>query len=289
MHKLKSAQRDKVKRFVSFTQTSEQLAIHCLSQHDWKLEIASDAYFQNPDTYWREAMANNKSGSGGGGGGGNMMGMGGPVDKKKVDSLFNKYRDQNDSDKMGPEGIYKFLQDLNLPADSRLVLIMVWKMKAATQCEFTREEFTSGMLEMGVDSLDKLKSKLSSIENDICRDSLKFRDLYIFSFSYAKNPNQKGIELEMAIPYWNILLHGRFALLGLWTQFLQEQHKRSIPRDTWVLLLDFCTSISPDLSNYDEEGAWPVLIDDFVEWARPRLTINTNNKTTSSTTTTTSP
>jgi len=259
MHKLKSAQRDKVKRFVSFTQTSEQLAIHCLSQHDWKLELASDAYFQNPDSYWREAM------------GGNNKTVSSSADKKKIEQIFNKYRDPHDSDKMGAEGIYRFLQDLNMPADSRLVLIMVWKMKAVTQCEFTREEFLSGMQDMCVDSLDKLKVKLSSLEVEVLREPEKFRDLYIFSFSYAKNPNQKGIELEMAIPYWNILLQGRFHLLPLWTQFLQEQHKRSIPRDTWALLLDFCQTISSDLNNYDEEGAWPVLIDDFVEWALPRL------------------
>lgn len=75
-HKLKSNQRDKVKRFVSFTQTSEQTAVYCLSQHDWKLELASDAYFQNPDIYWREGVGKSAP----------------MVDRRKIDQLFNKYR-----------------------------------------------------------------------------------------------------------------------------------------------------------------------------------------------------
>uniref|UniRef100_A0A161M512 Defective in cullin neddylation protein n=1 Tax=Triatoma infestans TaxID=30076 RepID=A0A161M512_TRIIF len=56
-----------------------------------------------------------------------------------------------------------------------------------------------------------------------------------------KNPVQKGLELDMAITYWNIALQGRFRFLDLWCQFLQEHHKRSIPKVYFgICLLRFC-------------------------------------------------
>lgn len=61
-----------MKRFITCTQTGEQTAIYCLSQNDWKLELASDNYFQNPEAYYREAKTS--------------------VDRKKLETLYSKYQ-----------------------------------------------------------------------------------------------------------------------------------------------------------------------------------------------------
>lgn len=191
---MKSAQRDKVKKFISLTQTGEQTAIYCLTHNDWKLDQASDNYFQAPDSYYRE------------------------LDRKKVELLYHKYKDPSEN-KITSDGVVKFLDDLRLSPESKLVLIIAWKFRAETQCEFTKDEFCNGFVDLGVDSIDKLKAKLPQLENEL-KDAIKFRDFYQFTFNYAKEHAQKGIDLDMAIAYWNIVLQGRFKFLEMWCKFL---------------------------------------------------------------------
>jgi DCN1-like protein 1/2 len=99
------------------------------------LDLASDNYFSNPDLYYRE------------------------LDVKKIEQLFNKYRDSNDGTRITSEGVIKFLDDLELSPESRLVLIIAWKFRAQTQCEFSRDEFINGFCDLGVDNLGELRGK----------------------------------------------------------------------------------------------------------------------------------
>ena len=72
--------------FHSYFQTGEKTALYCLTQHDWKLDIALDNYFANPEAYYRWVSP---------------PGSHSPplfreprtaVDRKKLEQLYNRYK-----------------------------------------------------------------------------------------------------------------------------------------------------------------------------------------------------
>uniref|UniRef100_A0A804NXY2 Defective in cullin neddylation protein n=1 Tax=Zea mays TaxID=4577 RepID=A0A804NXY2_MAIZE len=97
----------------------------------------------------------------------------------------------------------------------------------------------------------------------------KFHEIYNFAFAWAREKGQKSLALETAIGMWQLLFAERsWPLIDYWCQFLQVRHNKAISRDTWAQLLEFVKTIDPQLTNYDEEGAWPYLIDEFVDYLK---------------------
>lgn len=67
----------------------------------------------------------------------------------------------------------KFLDDLNLSPESKLVLIIAWKFRAAAQCEFSREEFMTGMTELWYVYLKVLFTSLHALLGIVSSFSVK--------------------------------------------------------------------------------------------------------------------
>ena len=78
---------------------------------------------------------------------------------------------------------------------------------------------------------------------------------------------QRSLELDTATALLSVLLSDKWCLVESFVTFLQKQKQyRVINRDQWYSILEFSQAMQSDLSNYDPNGAWPVLLDEYVEW-----------------------
>jgi DCN1-like protein 1/2 len=239
MHKLGRGSRDKVQQFMAITGASEKVALQALKASDWHLEGAFDYFYSQPQI----SVTNSR----------------------QLEDLYNRYKER-DGDMIMVEGTSQLCNDLLVDPQDVVMLVISWHMKAATMCEFTRQEFIDGLQSIGADSIEKLREKLPSLRAEI-KDDQKFREIYNFAFAWAREKGQKSLALETAIGMWRLLFAERhWPLIDHWCQFVQVRHNKAISRDTWSQLLEFVKTIDPQLSNYDEEGAWPYLIDEFVEY-----------------------
>jgi len=245
--KLTPQQKEQVTNFIAFTggDCSETRAQQYLERYRWNLEIAVDEYYNNPPP----------------------PEPGQKIDVGAIDGYFNSYRGQGeDSNVIGQNDLMRFFQDLGLSPDDILTLAFSWKCQCKNIGEITKDEFLGGMKGMKITTKAEVKAYLPKLKGELNTERT-FKEFYAWLFDYMKgdNPQKKVIELDFAIALWEMTLKDKFVLYDTWIKFLKEEHKKPISRDTWQLLFEFSKI---NIDKYDSSEAWPVLIDEFVDYVR---------------------
>lgn len=247
MSALNQSQRNKVANFQAVTGATAKMAADFLKRYSWSLDQAVDTFFTEGHSYSSKSPASS-------------------VDPKKLDALFRKYKEPEE-EVVRADGIQALCNDLNVTPLDPVTLVLSYHCRAAQMGVFTREEFLGGMQRLGCDDVEKLRDKLPELRAAL-QDRAACKEVYAFTFQFALDQGQRCLPVETCVELWKLLLRGHFALLDAWLSFVEQRVKNAISKDTWMMLYDLATQVKPDLSDYDVNGAWPVLLDEFVESAR---------------------
>eukprot|EP00914_Ancora_sagittata_P008651 GHVO01016790.1.p1 GENE.GHVO01016790.1~~GHVO01016790.1.p1 ORF type:complete len:180 (+),score=28.10 GHVO01016790.1:54-542(+) len=153
-------------------------------------------------------------------------------------------------------------EDLGLQATDPALLSLMFHCGASTVGVLSKAEFMGGMAYLGVTGLNDLKSAIPRLRSDLKDESLK-KNIYTFTFAVNLDKGEKHLAVELCVEYWRMLL-GDCPFLNEMVTYIASK-RPVISRDLWMMVYDFTATIEPDFSNFDPEGAWPVVLDEFVE------------------------
>ncbi|XP_059820317.1 DCN1-like protein 5 isoform X3 [Hypanus sabinus] len=149
------------------------------------------------------------------------------------------------------------------------MLVLAWKLEAQNMGFFTKEEWLKGMTSLQCDCTERLQSKFDYLRSQL-NDLSAFKQIYRYAFDFARDKDQRSLDIDTAKSMLALLLGRTWALFSAFYQFLEQSKYRVMNKDQWFNVLEFSRTVLADLSNYDEDGAWPVLLDEFVEWQKAR-------------------
>ncbi|OMJ84174.1 hypothetical protein SteCoe_14725 [Stentor coeruleus] len=244
---LNAKQREKLSQFREITGLNEKEAKLCLAHTNWNLEGAIEYFFS------QEAQPSSSSSQQ-------------PTKADLLDGLYNKYKSPNSID-IEAEGIQSFCQDLGIDPLDPVTLVFAYYCKAEVMGVFKKEEFIQGLKALGCDSIQKLKNKLPDMRI-VLADTKQFKEIYNYVFGFSREAGCRNLSIDVAIALWRLLLGAKFPMVETWITFLESRGKRhDVSKDTWEMLLDFLEIVQKEgLQGYDPNSAWPVLIDEFVEF-----------------------
>jgi len=251
-----SSEKKAIKQFKDIVTGVTDAVAHDFMKKYKTLEPALNAYYSSTAT---------------GKGSGNFGSSSKAGDKARLNKLFDKYcGEAKQKDVMTDEKLATFFKDAGCDAEKEgtTTLALAWKLRAKSLGQFSRQEFVDGLSASNIDTIDGVKKELQSLSSSLASKNT-FRDFYGWLFKFLKDDEErKVLEVDPAVEMMQIVLPPHFPLLKQFVEFLHASKQKAISHDVWMLTYEFGRDVKPDLSNYDADGAWPGLFDDFVEYVR---------------------
>lgn len=149
------------------------------------------------------------------------------------------------------------------------ILVLLWKMGANEKpAQISKQEWMQGCAKLSVDSVAKFQGLLPSLDTGFL-DQTDFKEFYKFCFQFNRQGTHRTLDKELVVALLKMVLQGRIPTdrLDTFCEFVEKQESYTrITLDQWASFLDFCYECE-DLSTYDESSsAWPVLIDEYVDF-----------------------
>lgn len=134
--------------------------------------------------------------------------------------------------------------------------------------EYKWPEFKRGCAALGCDSIASWRGVLTRLRNEL-KNEANFLALYKYSFNFAQEKGKRNVEVELACGLWDLLIGSqKCSFLEQWKAFLNGKVERNeilvVTKDTWEQFYQLNKSTNGNIAEFEDDGTWPVMIDDFV-------------------------
>lgn len=254
---LTATQKKQIKEFSSVTGANEKTAADWLKRFKYSLDAAVDNFFSSGASAASAASVAAAAPKVG--------------DVAKLNALFDTYADPDDKDIMAGEGMIQFFNDVHIddPEGGADTLAVAWKLECTKLGLIQRNEFVNKLSSLGLDSINVIAKYFDEVRASL-NTPATFKEFYKWVFNYLKDgPTKRTVAKEVVLPLWQLLIPAsKYPLIVPFSEYMEEAKEQFVSRDVWVQVLDFVQQHKPDLSNFDDSGAWPLLCDEFVTWAK---------------------
>jgi len=164
------------------------------------------------------------------------------------------------------DSLDKFFGAVGIASDGIMTLGISWKFECKTMGEISKVEFVKGCDKTKCKSVDDIKRLVETTEKSLKTDTNQFKQFYMWVFDFAKEGEErKTLDAETACDMWGLVLVHHFALLPKWLTFFQSSKTATVTKDIWAQLSEFAFQVKSGLQNWQDDGSWPVLIDEFAQ------------------------